>query len=314
MANDLPRPTSSRDNWRQLLGIARDPLVERFAEDLTRQSRTSWNGIGLPANYAERQFRLHLPALSRDAIAGSSMRAARILATRLHSRFDRTAGVHRAIAASNRPSAAVRGPVHTGEPVFRRAPDEVGLWLHREVHYLHCERSDSIVHVGAFVGNADVPALCLSFSQCDRPYLLEALENAATPTPEPASIVVLTRAASTMPLPRNLVSRLVAWAARELRIRTGATLCVTAINPLLGFDGASFRAAGFVPFAMSPMTYQYDRQGLYVTRRMATVSYGQLLDTPPIVWLVRTLEPRAAPIVHRIVTVLPPAYRRSEGA
>jgi hypothetical protein len=287
-------------------------LVERFAGDLARQSRNSWAGIGLPANYAERQFRLHLPTLSRDAIAGSSTKATRILATRLHSRFHRTAGVHRELAASNRPPAPVRRPARTGEPVFRQAPDEVGLWLHREVHYLHCERSDSIMHVGAFVGNADVPALCLSFSRCDRPYLLEALENATATTSDRASVVVLTRAASTMPLPKNLVSRLVAWAARELRVRTDATLCVTAINPLLGFDGASFRAAGFVPFALSPMTYQYDRQGLYVTRRMATASFGQQLETPPIVWLVRTLEPRAAPIVHRVVTVLPPAYRRSE--
>ncbi|WP_143229963.1 hypothetical protein [Actinophytocola xanthii] len=304
---------SPRDQWKELLRVTRDPFVERFAAVVSRNSPPAWDALQLPENYAEQQCRLHIPALSRQAITASPETATRMLTARLDKRFRRTDEVYRHLAAGGAlPDLSLSRITRSEQPRLGSVPGEIGLWLQREVHYLHCERADTVVHVGAFAPNTDVPALCLSFSPCDREYLLDALTNATHGRRQlaPESVLVLTRSTATVELPMNLVSRLIAWSARELRRCWNSDVFITALNPLLGFDGASLRSAGFVPFALTPMTYQYDEQGLYSTRRVMTGTIGQMLETPPIVWLARSTSRCAQPLVHRMVTVLPNAYLR----
>jgi len=68
---------------------------------------------------------------------------------------------------------------------------------------------------------------------------------------------------------------------------------VTAFNPMLGFPGAVYRAAGFVPFAVAPVTYNYDDRGFYTSRRQSGDCLTQKLDTPENVLLMLGVD-RAA--------------------
>jgi hypothetical protein len=49
---------------------------------------------------------------------------------------------------------------------------------------------------------------------------------------------------------------------------------------MLGFTGTTFVAAGFVPFATAPVTYSYDDQGFFITRRQSMNAPSRRLDAP----------------------------------
>jgi hypothetical protein len=66
---------------------------------------------------------------------------------------------------------------------------------------------------------------------------------------------------------------------------------ITALNPFLGFRGSIFLGSSYIPFATSPMAYNYSAHGLYLNRRNAgDISVRQRYVTPPIVWLARSLR------------------------
>jgi hypothetical protein len=310
---------SPREEWSTLLRITRQSIVEQFATRTRRHCETITTRAGLPQGYVSRQFRLHAPAMSSQEITASSEQAACALEIRLGDRFRQTADVHRQLAREIGPTAPISGKLfQAGRLHFRPVTDNLGQRLQREIHYLHCERSDNVAHIGAFPAGSAIPVLCLSYSFCDREYLLDALTSCmparSTHRSSLTNILVLTRAVSTVPIQKNLMSSLIAWSFRGLRRRFNTILCITAVNPFLGFDGAAFRAAGFAPFALSPMTYQYNEHGLYVTRRAAKAPLvDQMMPTPPIVWMFRWLTPRnVAPSDYRLVSITSSAYLNSE--
>ncbi len=235
------------------------------------------------STYVERQILLHLPAFSADAIRNDHRQTASRLKSVLHERF-----THASFSAWR--------PISTCDSWrFGEVPPDLGLSLQHLTHYMHCPRSDTLLHYGAYQG--PLPGLYLAFSRCDREYLWVALtrylESCRLPVPSRTSVVVLTRATATEQLPKNLVSTTVSRASEVLASTFSAHLCLTAVNPFLGFDGASMRASGFVPFTLSPMAYLYDDDLLFTSRRTAPPQPTvQKLRTPPIVWLVKPVSRR----------------------
>jgi hypothetical protein len=69
---------------------------------------------------------------------------------------------------------------------------------------------------------------------------------------------------------------------------------LTAVNPMLGFTGASFFASAFRPFAIAPIHYAYSAERFYATRRSQRAVLGRLLDTPRNLLLLRTIDRKGA--------------------
>lgn len=67
---------------------------------------------------------------------------------------------------------------------------------------------------------------------------------------------------------------------------------LTALNPMVGFQGSIFKGSSYFIFATSPMEYKYDKNGLYLNRRSSINKQiiKQNIQTPPIVWFGRGLK------------------------
>lgn len=135
-------------------------------------------------------------------------------------------------------------------------------------HYLRSHRPVSL-HLAGMAG--DRLAALLSFSQLD----LGAV-NATLPTGVRGSEVsVLARAYAVGWAPRNSLSRLLSLAARRLRERdVGVGLMLTYLNPNLGFNGASYKAANWMLYGRETGTRYAYLDGRYITDRQLTQRFG----------------------------------------
>jgi hypothetical protein len=138
---------------------------------------------------------------------------------------------------------------------------------------------------------ADLPLTYVATSLMDRKYAWQALNGACTQARQ-SEVVLLTRATAVRSSPFHGASITFSRLHRALS-RRGFTYVVTVVNPLLGFTGASFMAAGYRPFALLPITYSYDEEGMYVTRRSDAGFAAQMLNTPPSMMLVAGLTKAA---------------------
>jgi hypothetical protein len=87
--------------------------------------------------------------------------------------------------------------------------------------------------------------------------------------------LMLSRAYATAWAPRNSLSRLIAIAVRELRTREPElNLLFTYLNPGIGFDGASYKAANWHLFGYEHGTRYAYLDADYVTDRDLTRSFG----------------------------------------
>ena len=293
-----------------------DPDVERVVASNQARIRATAARHGLEPRLVEIQARLHLPRFPRDDLADAAT-AERLVATVLDDldpRFARTAELEartRSAAGLDRigpGSRVVRRQVIPVDgapvPVAVRPVEEAVGWFYQErLHYLHCRRGDTARHWGLFVGDAVAPIAYLAFSVCDRAYVVTALRRAGITARMPR-VMVLTRAYALPPAPRNAMSHLMAAAIRECA-GLPHDFVVTALNPMLGFDGATFRSVGFRPFATVPKAYLYDKDGIYCTRRTDQAKTVQKLDTPPNLLLVRNVDPRSASLVLSNIHIVP---------
>lgn len=139
--------------------------------------------------------------------------------------------------------------------------------LHERFHYLHSHRPG--IHLAGAVDGRT--AVLLSFSPLD----LEPIRAALPSCVESASALVLSRVYTTTWAPRNSLSRMLALAARELRARQPQLgLLLTYLNPGLGFDGASYKAANWRLFGREHGTRYAYLDGSYVTDRELTRRFG----------------------------------------
>jgi len=123
-----------------------------------------------------------------------------------------------------------------------------------------------------FVGTAeDRVAILLSFSDLD----IEAIERSLAPKLPASRVRILSRVYSASWVPRNSLSRMLALATRELRRREAdLEALLTYVNPGLGFDGASYRAANWRLFGRELGTrYSYLDEN-YITDRELSRLFG----------------------------------------
>jgi hypothetical protein len=164
-----------------------------------------------------------------------------------------------------------------------------GVEIQERIHYIHKARKDTAFHLGLFASDGDFPICYCAVSLCDREYQRSALSRYLGKDVLMGDVAVLTRAYGYSPLPKNSMSKMFDLTARKVREITGRRYLITALNPFLGFRGSVFLGSSFRVFATSPMSYNYDIEGLYSNRRNAAASLPQNYPTPPILWLARPI-------------------------
>ncbi|PZG46565.1 hypothetical protein C1I98_14420 [Spongiactinospora gelatinilytica] len=304
--------------------------MEAFVRAVTPRIAADAAIVGVDPRTLELQVRLHLPALSRAAIttgpAGRAydavriqalVRAAEIRVGLEDAAFDAHTSLLLGVEKVRRDLTLVRADGSVGRLRFGAVDPWAGHRVQARLHYLRCERADTVMQFGLFLRGARMPLTYLAFSSCDRRYMLDVLNALGVPA-RPGRVLVLTRVHGLPGVPGNLMSLTIGQAVREIKARGAADLIVTAFNPMLGFNGASFRAAGFTAFASCPVTYSYDAAGFFHTRRSATAATPQRLTTPDNILMARgvtrTAKRRLAAAVRPLRTVPRETYERREPA
>ena len=168
---------------------------------------------------------------------------------------------------------------------------EVAAPVLERFHYLRSPRSDAVT-VAALAGDR-IAALC-SFSPLDLDVLGERL-----PLASPQQALVVSRVFAFDWAPRNIVSYLLAR-AEQLVAHDGVHMLITYVNPNLGFTGASYRAANWLPLGIETGTRYAYLSGRYVTDRRlvqldaaerASVEYSKM-RLEPLQLMCRLLSKR----------------------
>ena len=162
---------------------------------------------------------------------------------------------------------------------FKPASKEIGIEYSYRMHYLHSPRYDEFMGFGAFIDDLPYPIAWVSYSKHDRFYKKELFEHIGF---ESHNILEMTRAWNAPWAPKNIISTLFSYSAKELRtiwkkmeikgITDKFLMGIsTTINPNLGFTGKSFLGASFITIALRPATLTYYQEKnsapIYTTRR-----------------------------------------------
>jgi hypothetical protein len=123
---------------------------------------------------------------------------------------------------------------------FGVVEEPVAAIVAKHLHYLHSPRRQSL-HFGSYTSERRLVAM-VSLSRLDIPPIAAALPDRVNPE----ETVVLSRVFAFDWAPRNTISHLLANVERRLReAQQEIRLLLTYLNPNLGFDGASYRAANW---------------------------------------------------------------------
>ena len=158
-------------------------------------------------------------------------------------------------------AGAINDTVRTGPVVLQQA-----RLIESQLHYMQNFRATSTRRLGLYHDQDAWPFCYTSVATCDRNYMHEAVESALGDAIEIKKVAVLSRLYASTKAPKNSISFLIAKVMKLLKLE-GFDLFVTASNPFLGFSASSLAGANYVPFAQSPVAYNYDNMGLYRTRR-----------------------------------------------
>ena len=303
----------------------RDPDVETFVGMMGTRIRADAETVGVDLRTLEIQVRLHLPRLSRPAIAGWSpdkvyeeirlqavVRAAQVRQSAQDAADQAHASVLLNVHKAHRDLSLSFTDGYRTCLRFAEVRPSVGHLVQSRLHYLHSERADTVAQFGLFLPGATMPLTYVAFSRCDRQYVLDALTGHGLDV-SPDRIMVLTRMHGLAGIPANLMSLTIAHAVRRIRAENAGDYVITAYNPMLGFDGTAFLASGFTPIALSPVAYRYDDKGLFQTRRISGDSVPQLLDTPDNVLMVLGVTAAAKRSVAGIGNLIRVSHRTHSG-
>lgn len=190
---------------------------------------------------------------------------------------------------------------------FSFVDSNIGFNIQDDLHYIHKSRKDTKFHFGLFLNGHEYPLCYCSFSVCDRKYQSKSLSFTVGEEVEPSVIYVMTRSFGFTPLPHNMMSKLFDHSIKYIRNfhrnqkEKYPKYIITALNPFLGFSGGIFLGSSFEVFATSPMSYIYNKEGLYLNRRNSdSQTINQSLETPQIAWLVRPLTKTARKRIEKI--------------
>jgi hypothetical protein len=306
-----------------LIASLADPFIEAKVAPCFNDIDTLASFLGIDEGYLSVQVRLLLPQYSRTELeAGSSHEIIRGILRILRSEladFELYYKNHRSrnLIDKLEPALALQGRTTnlrlTGGscdvPIrFANVGSEDGFEIQRQIHYIHQQRADTAYHLGLFLGEADFPACYCAISGCDREYQRDALSRFMGREIPFDQIAVMTRAYGYSPLPKNMMSKLFDLSARHIHGDANFKYAITALNPFLSFKGSIFLGSSYTAFATAPMWYSYTMDGRYANRRNPNGEGRQRYATPPIVWLVRSLDTK-----QEISQNLPPVQITSEG-
>lgn len=168
-------------------------------------------------------------------------------------------------------------PPHTSPPLValdvREIPPEVTDPVLRYYHYLHSPR-DTCFAYGVFVAGdpeRDRPIAVFTLSRFDLPHI----EDLIAPTVGAGKVLVLSRVYAAPCAPPNLVSRCLRLVCDALRqVSPNTRLLLSYINPNLGFDGSSLRAANWRILCRERRDHYLYLDGTYMTDRTARHRFG----------------------------------------
>lgn len=145
---------------------------------------------------------------------------------------------------------------------FDAVDEEIAATIMRRFHYLHSPRLGSL-HFGSHISDGRVAALA-SLSELDLPTVAASLPFSISAD----ETLVVSRVFAFDWAPQNTISHLFGRLERVLRAeRPDIRFLVTYLNPNLGFDGASYRAANWFLFAHETGTQYAYLDGDYLTDR-----------------------------------------------
>lgn len=232
------------------------------------------------------QALLHLP---RIADAGGTVAAAQAVDEIERLRARRAAEFAPLAALAEAPAAAPR----LQDLEVRTVERAHAAPILDHFHYLRSARRDSLT-IGA-LHDGRVAALCC-FSPLDLPAVADRL-----PVDRPTEAMVVSRVFAFDWAPRNVVSYTLARAAAILgETRPDVRLLLTYLNPNMGFSGASYRSANWVPLGIETGTRYAYLDERYVTDRelvrlppsdRARVEFSKM-PLRPLVLLCRLLDRR----------------------
>lgn len=277
-----------------------DNTIELYSDLISDLSRK----FNLDRRYVEIQVRIHMPYYNFDTI-DNKYEAMNEIIDRIYEK----ASTVRDIVADYRDRCGIDwlpidGKVIGGTPPFITSHSDrsinipitfdivenrLGTEIQNKLHYIHSARTDTLNHFGFFLPGAAFPFCYAAVSLCDRNYQYAALQK-VIPSADRNKVLNMTRAFSIPPLPQNSMSKLFEQIAKFYQDKKHYDVIITALNPLLGFKGATFLGSSYIPFASSPMGYFYDKKGMYLNRRSTEEFVAmQQMKTPPILWLARGL-------------------------
>jgi len=235
--------------------------------------------LGLSARALEVEALLHLPRLA-DRTGAVEADAADEEVARLGTRLR---SFHEPVEGLLRPPEAA---VSVAELRFGDVGESLAATIMRHLHYLHSPRHGS-VHLANYTPGDRIVA-AVSLSGLDLGTIAAAL---------PAGLLaeealVVSRVFAFDWAPRNTISHLLAQIERWLRqMRPEIRFLLTYVNPNLGFDGASYRAANWSLFGQEIGTRYGYLDGDYISDREIELLSGAMRRR--VVYSVMPLEPLA---------------------
>ncbi len=136
-----------------------------------------------------------------------------------------------------------------------------------KLHYLKTSRNDTEYSFGIYIDMFEHPIAWATFSPINRKYKSELLHYLQI---ESHNTLEMTRAWCYQFSPRNTMSVLFSYSMNELKKiwyrgfkewrRDKPLQCIyTTINPNLGFKGTSFIASNFIPIALRPASFLFEK-------------------------------------------------------
>lgn len=287
----------------QLALALREPRIDQCVAENVRAIERDAVIAGVDVRTFERQVRLHLPSVRATALAdgkyGDAYDAVRPMALvraacirQESERAEVRANASLLISRNFSVKKDLKLEAADGSSLnlrFGLVRPSIGHIYQSYLHYLRSPRGDTSFHFGIFLPGASYPLTYVAVSVCDRPYMVDSLLASGLQCHR-EDCLVITRMHGLPGMPANLMSVTLRQAVKALRKLSHAKLLLTAYNPMLGFTGASFRASGFHPFAIAPVSYHYSERGEFTARRTTVAPELEEIDNLPNVLLVRGID------------------------
>jgi hypothetical protein len=272
--------------------------------------------IGVPHEEVLKQVKLHIPLLTYHTVKNSSSikfpnELKEILFKRFEGyleKFNTYLENSGAIFFKNEESRISGKNIKIGQKNlfninFSEVSTDIGQYIEKHLHYLRVERKNVIARFGLFIGNNPFPICYMSFCTLDRYYKALGLAYALESKIKKLEVVNLARVYGFGRLPKNSISKLISWCSDRFKQKR-LKFIITAVNPLLGFNGSSMFGSGFRPFAFCPVDYVYNNEGVYISRRLSEVASERAkFDTPPNLLFVKGIGSEAIECIHKMKNV-----------